>query len=67
MLDVEPSSNKFRQAVPMIAPKGQLVLDGFENISVEDAGNITLADDLSNIDDLISDYILEDLGDIDEL
>lgn len=67
MLDVEPSSNKFRNAVPMIAPKGQLVLAGFENISVEDAGNITLADDLSNIDDLISDYILEDLGDIDEL
>ncbi|MCI6691485.1 MAG: hypothetical protein MR510_03170 [Clostridium sp.] len=67
MLDVEPSSNKFHQAVPMIAPKGQLVLDGFEHISVEDAGNITLADDLRNIDDLICDYILEDLGDIDEL
>ena len=62
-----PSANQFRQSVPLIARRGQLDTASFENISLQEAGTIAVADDLSNIDELIGDYLLEGLEGLDDI
>ena len=66
-LEVAASANQFRQSVPLVSKKGQMNRESFENISVEEAGSISVVDDLTNIDDLIGKYLMEDLGGLDEL
>ena len=66
-LEVAPSANQFRQAIPLIAPKGELKRDNFENIDKRKIGNMVMADDIEDIDNLISDYVIEDIGGSDEL
>ena len=62
-LDVGVTDNQFKLAMPLVAPKGQLKnisedLHGSSNIS------ILKVDDLDDIDNLISDYITDEiLGD----
>lgn len=67
LLQVSPSTNQFRQSIPLVAHAGELLLDGFEKVTIETTGKIVIADDLNNIDDLISDYIIDELGGLDEL
>ena len=66
-LEVMPSANQFRQSVPLIARRGQLDTASFENISLQEAGTIAVADDLSNIDELIGDYLLEGMEGLDDI
>lgn len=55
--EVAASSNQLRQAVPLIAKAGELD----ENIDVDYNEEVYFADDLSNIDDLIGDILIEDI------
>ena len=48
----------------LIAPKGKLCVD--EILDLQDNGKLAIADDLSNIDNLIEDFELEEL-ELDEL
>lgn len=66
-LEVVPSANQFRQSVPLIARTGNMDLSGYENISLQEAGSIAVADDLSNIDELIGDYLLEGMEGLDDI
>lgn len=66
-LDVAPSANQFRQAIPLIAKKGKLETEMFENTSKDEIGNMVVADDINDIDNLISGYIIDDIGGFDEL
>lgn len=59
-LDVATSASQFKQSYPLIAPKGMLSITTVDT-SVSHHGNIAMADDLSKIDDLISDFLEEDL------
>ncbi len=63
LLEVASSSNQFRMAVPVVAPKGKLNQKNLNNISKDSSGSFSQADDLEKIDDLIEDYILKELGD----
>jgi hypothetical protein len=63
LLEVTTSSNQFRMAVPVVAPRGMLNQKIINSISKESSGSFMQADDLEKIDDLIADYILEELGD----
>lgn len=59
-LDVGVTDNQFKLAMPLVAPKGNL-----KNISEDslDSSNIPMArvDDLDDIDNLISDYITDEI------
>ena len=60
-LVVGTTSNQFKLSVPIIAPSGKLDTQRYQGVSVDTTATITQADDLDNIDDLISDYIELDL------
>lgn len=66
-LEVTPSASQFKQAIPFIGKLGMKNEFIMGNISIEEVGELFLADDLTDIDDLISDYIIDDLEDLDEL
>ena len=66
-LEVAPSANQFRQSVPLVARKGKISTEGFDNVTSEQIGSIAVADDLSNIDDLISDLIENELEGLDDI
>lgn len=61
-LDVGVTDSQFRRATPIVAKKGHLVADEYRD--AQGLNKITLAkpDDLNNIDDLISEYVLD--GDV---
>lgn len=61
-LEVAASSNQFRHSTPLVALSGQLSkLDININVS-ENTGSMVMADDLSDIDTLIADYVLDDFS-----
>ena len=62
--EVKASEAQLKQAVALIAPKGKLCTEIIDNIS--DNEKLAIADDLSNIDDLIENFELEEL-ELDEL
>ena len=60
-LEVATSSNQFKLAVPLVAPAGKMdeeTIKRFENYKPVE---FVSSDNLDNIDDLIADYIGEDL------
>lgn len=59
-LDVATSASQFKQSYPLIAPKGMLSTENLA-ASLFHNGKIVMADDLSKIDELISDFLEEDL------
>lgn len=59
-LDVSASAEQFRYSFPIVARRGELSLEKVASLSKEDVGVVAMADDLDNIDELISDYILEE-------
>jgi len=59
-LDVATSASQFKQSHPLIAPKGMLSIINVDT-SLSHHGNIVMADDMSKIDDLISEFLEEDL------
>ena len=62
--DVIASETQLKQSIPLIAPKGKMHVD---NVNImPSSGDLAIADDLNNIDDLIGDFDLEELG-LDEL
>lgn len=66
-LEVAASNNQFRHSYPLVAPKGRMDISQMDPSTGEHDGQLVMADDLSKIDELIGDYVLEGLGDIDEL
>lgn len=56
-LVVGTTSNQFKRATPIIAPRGKLCVEEFEGVEVDKISAMAQIDDLDNIDDLISDYI----------
>ena len=55
---------QLKQSIPLIAPKGKMHVD---NVNImPSSGDLAIADDLNNIDDLIGNFDLEELG-LDEL
>lgn len=62
--EVKASEAQLKQSVALIAPKGKLRTETVDNLS--DNEKLTIADDLSNIDDLIENFELEEL-ELDEL
>lgn len=66
-LEVAASNNQFRHSYPLVAPKGRMDLSQMDPSTGEHDGQLVMADDLSKIDELIGDYVLEGVGDIDEL
>lgn len=67
LLEVAASNNQFRHSYPLVAPKGRMDLSQMDLSTGEHNGQLVMADDLSKIDELIGNYVLEGLGDIDEL
>lgn len=61
-LEVMASSNHFRQSIPVVAPKGKMDSSVVESIHLNDTGVLGIVDDLSDIDELIEGYIIEELG-----
>ena len=59
-LEVKASASQFRQSIPLIAPKGRLIVS--DEIVLESAGKIVIPDDLSDIDNLIGDYLFDSMG-----
>lgn len=59
-LDVSTTSNQLRYAIPLISPKGQMDESEYLNMKKEKDSGCYEADDLENIDDLISDYLEDD-------
>lgn len=59
-LDVDTTSPVLKDAIPIVAPKGKLSINGICNAN--DLQNIKIAqvDDLENIDDLIADIIFDE-------
>lgn len=66
-LEVGLSSSQFRQSYPVVSPIGKLDMTAVGDCSGHHEGTITMADDLSKIDDLIGNYVLEDLEDLNGL
>lgn len=64
-LDVGLSKALFRIAYPVVAPAG-MTLDIQFDESISHNGELISADNLDSIEDLIADYITDELGDIDE-
>ena len=65
LLSVGTSKSLFRITYPVIAPTGCPLEVEFDE-SVSHNGELIKTDNLDNIEDLIADYITEELGDIDE-
>lgn len=66
-LEVGASASQFRQSYPIVAPIGKLDFSCIDETEGNHDGKIFVADDLSNIDELVSEFILDGLEDIDEL
>lgn len=66
-LEVGASAPQFNQSYPIVAPIGRLDTTMIEESKGKYESRIVLADDLSEIDELISDFILNDLEVFDEL
>ena len=64
-LVVATSNSQFRLSYPLVAPLGTTEFPE-EDPNISHDGELVQADDLSNLDDLIADYILEELGDLSE-
>ena len=62
--EVQASESQLKQAVPLIAPKGEMSISNLESMDVN--SELTVADDLNDIDKLIENYALEEL-ELDEL
>lgn len=61
-IDVAASNSHFRNAFPLVAPKNRMA-NSFSNFpALPHSGEIAKVDDLDIIDDLIEDYIAEELG-----
>ncbi len=60
-IEVAPSNAQFRQAFPLVAPKGKMNTEEYSGMNKEMIGEIATPDDLSNIEELIGSYILEDI------
>lgn len=58
--EVRASEAQLKQSLALIAPKGKMQIDELENLAIND--KLIIADDLKNIDDLIEDFELEELG-----
>ena len=58
---VGTTSNQFKLSAPVIAPREMLDTKKYEGFAVDTSVSIMKADDLDNIDDLISDFIEIDL------
>ena len=67
MLEVGASASQFRQAYPVVAPVGKLDTSIIDDADGNHDGTFVMADDLSKIDDLISEIILDDLEDLNGL
>lgn len=59
-LEVAASSNKFNQSIPLISIAGKMNTTPFINAVTNSTSTVMLADDLSNIDELISDLIISE-------
>lgn len=66
-LEVGVSNSQFRQSFPLVAPIGKLDLSCTNTENRYYDGKIIQADDLTKIDELIEDYVLEGLEDFDDL
>ncbi|MEE0510353.1 MAG: hypothetical protein UDG94_03885, partial [Peptococcaceae bacterium] len=66
-LEVGASSNQFKNSYPIVAPIGKLDASMFDEVEVPYDGTIAQVDDLSKIDELISDYVLDEWEDLYEL
>lgn len=65
-LDVGPSKYPYRISYPVVAPAGMpLTVEYDERIS--HSGELVMPDNLDNIEELIADYLLENLGGTDEV
>lgn len=64
-LDVGISKPLFKITYPVVAPAGASLDVEFDE-SISHNGELITADNLDNIEDLIADYITEELGNIDE-
>lgn len=60
-LEVSPSFHQFRHSTPLVAPIGKLTKIDVGDIGTDGIGSMVVADDLSNIDSLIEDYVFDDL------
>ena len=60
-LTVATSSNQFRHAVPLVAPAGQMSEDKIKQFESYKPTGFVQADNLDDIDNLIADYIGENL------
>ena len=66
LLDVGPSKYPYRIAYPVVAPAGMpLVVEYDERISHN--GDLIMPDNLDNIEELIANYVLEELGGSEEV
>lgn len=61
LLEVSTTSPQFRHATPVVARKGLLNVHLFEDLGDGSAIQVFQADDLDNIDQLISDYVLDEV------
>lgn len=58
--EVRASEAQLKQSLALIAPKGKMQIDELESLAIND--KLIIADNLKNIDDLIEDFELEELG-----
>ena len=61
MVEVSTSSNQFRYATPLVAPIGKMDLSIVADEEKYTPRSVTLTDDLDQIDDLIADYIDDEI------
>ena len=55
------SSNQFRLSIPLVAPIGKLVREGFENLSCHENNPSAKVDNLDDIDLLLEDIIDDEI------
>lgn len=60
-VEVGTSSSQLRYSVPLIAMKGKYDSTEYEGLSVESAGELVAPDNLEDIDDLVLDYINDEM------
>ena len=60
LLDVTTTSPQFKYSTPLVAPKGLLDLSRYQSFTDSNAVRVMEADNLDNIDMLISDYVLDE-------
>ena len=59
-LELGTTYPQFKYAIPIVALSGELDTEVYQGVQSTDRTSIIQVDDLDNIDDLISDYVLED-------